>query len=215
MKGDEKQISLILILIFFLFLVSFTRICNAKNFPLFEEEWSYKTGAFREIFIDDLNNDGKKELIFLIGNDKILVLNYQGKFLWSYEKDNILSVKISDLYSDNEKEVILTSGRLIANIARCFLWILNNKGETLLKYPNSKVGMTVFLKDIETDDLDDNGYKEIIAGTLRGVYAFKDTYKEKLWYNKDKIPDKIDNLFIDNVLGDKKNEIIAKSFSTI
>ena len=133
--------------VIFLFLLFFL-LMNLSSAALLEEKWSYPTGTVNKIFLEDLDGDGSPEIIAWV-SDTLLALNLQGSLLWSFEKDDLLSVTISDLNSDGKKEIILSSGRRMAGIERSFLWILNYQGKLILKYPSSKVALTLLLKDIK------------------------------------------------------------------
>ncbi|MEM4347020.1 MAG: hypothetical protein QW802_00330 [Candidatus Altiarchaeota archaeon] len=195
-----------------IFLLLIFGLCDAS---ILEEKTNFSVGTIKKIFFEDLNNDKNLEIVILSKN-KISVFDSSGNLLWSYSDEDINSVNIADLNSDNKKEILITTGKVIAEIAKFSLWILDNNGKVLLKYPQSEVGTSVIFNTVETEDLDGNNYKEIIIGTSKGIMTLRDNYKEVLWYNNALMPnDRIEKILVSDINSDGKKEIIAKSFSKI
>jgi tetratricopeptide (TPR) repeat protein/outer membrane protein assembly factor BamB len=208
-----RKVSVVVFLLVFSFFILTGELSNAS---ILAKKFSYKSGTIREIFFEDLDGDGILEIILLSG-DTISVLDSRtGSLHWTYSHKNILSISVSDLDGNGEKEIIFTSGRSVAGIARCFLWILNKDGKMIVKYPPSKVGLTISLNVLSVPfDLDKNNYKEIVVGTSQGVCVFKDTYDGISWYNPQDIPDTIQKIIIEDISGDGRGDILAKAFSRI
>ncbi len=194
-------------ILFFLILLL---LSGVSSLSLFEEEWKYHTGAIREIFFEDLDSDGYQEIVSWAG-DTIVALDLDGSKLWGFSKEDVLSVDVVDLDDNGRKETVVTSGRSIGGTDRSFLWILDNDGKVILKYPASQVALTILLKSVRALDLDNNKYKEIIVGTSGGVCVFNDEYSEILWHNRDELEEHIEKLVIGNIVGDVNEEILAQA----
>ena len=96
-----------------------------------EELWKYETdGAIcSKVSIADINNDGKKEIIFGSCDNNIYALDFSGKKLWSYETDFwvVASPIIADIDNDGKQEII--AGSYDRNI-----YILDSEGSYMLDY---------------------------------------------------------------------------------
>ncbi len=93
--------------------------------------WRFHTeGAiFSPVTVDDINNDGKKEIVFGSCDNKVYALTIDGKELWNYETDFwvVTSPLIADIDGDGRKEIVV--GSYDHNI-----YILDAEGSYLLDY---------------------------------------------------------------------------------
>ena len=112
-----------------------------------EERWKYDSGTFllSSPVIEDIDNDGKKEIIFGTKNGKILSIDIDGNLKWAFsaedntseaelmfldtESSNSInsSPNIEDLNFDGKKEIVFgtEAGKL---------YVLDNKGKLLWQY---------------------------------------------------------------------------------
>ncbi len=206
--SGKKTIALILALISILLVIP-----NVRSYsPDLNLKWDYDIGGIpREIYLEDLNNDGSSEFVFVLSNG-IYVIDSKGNLVWKYSLDDIRSVSTADINNDFYKEIVVSSGNIAENIARGWIRALDRKGQVLWKFPPSRVGSTTLMQDIKAVDIDNNGYYEIIGGSIYGISALKDTYDGFLWYRK--LDDNIERIEIAN-LAPGKQQIIANSFSNL
>ncbi|MGV8141917.1 MAG: PQQ-binding-like beta-propeller repeat protein [Candidatus Woesearchaeota archaeon] len=112
-----------------------------------EERWKYDTGALllSSPIIEDIDNDGKKEILFGTKNGKIVSIDMDGKPKWTYQaeeqhsqvelmfldtdKTNSISStpNVADINNDGHKEIVFgtESGRA---------YVLDAKGKQLWTY---------------------------------------------------------------------------------
>lgn len=125
---------------------AFKNMINQKIGRL-EEQWKYDSGALllAPAIIGDVDNDGKKEIIFGTKDGKIISIDIDGKLKWSFsaeekysdvelmflDAENTNSIhstpNIEDINHDGKKEIIFgtESGRL---------FVLDNHGKVLWNY---------------------------------------------------------------------------------
>lgn len=205
---DKKKFALILALISLLIVIPTVRSYS----PDLNLKWDYDIGGIpREIYLEDLNNDGSSEFVFVLGNG-IYVIDSRGQLIWRYDLDNIRAISIADINNDQYKEIVVSSGGFAEGIARGWIRALDRKGGILWKFPPSRVGSTTLMQDIKAVDIDNNKYYEIIGGSIYGISVLKDTYDGFLWYRR--LDDNIERIEIAD-LAPGKQQIIAKSFSNL
>ncbi|MEA1925184.1 MAG: hypothetical protein U9M95_04880 [Candidatus Altiarchaeota archaeon] len=123
------------------------------------EIWSYKTERLvSSVRVDDLENDGSKEIIF--GSyPKLYVLDSDGVKKWDTETDStILSIEIADLNKDNIKEIITGSVKSIQ--------VFGSDGENLAGWVYAVLDKQkeINARMIGIGDFDSDGSVEIASG---------------------------------------------------
>ena len=117
------------------------------------------------IAMEDLDNDGKKEVI--IGGSEILVYDADKNLVWSFKPDGgVGDLLVDDIDDDGKKEVLVGS---YPNF-----YVLTNDGRLKWSY---KTKSTV--KSIHVTDLEHDGKKEIIIGSDK-AYLF-DAKGDLIW----------------------------------
>lgn len=203
-KMDKKNFAFLIALIFILIL---DVMAYSPDLSL---KWVQDiNGIPNEVHVDDLNNDGSIEFVFILNNG-IYAVDSKGYLVWRYDLDNILAVSIADINNDFYKEVVISSGEIAENIARGSITSLSRDGKILWKFPSGRVRSTTLMHDIQAFDIDNNKYYEIIGGSVYGISVLKDTYDEFLWQKK--IEDNIKRIEIAEIVTGIRY-IIANSFS--
>ncbi|HEY9704739.1 MAG TPA: PQQ-binding-like beta-propeller repeat protein, partial [Allocoleopsis sp.] len=112
-----------------------------------EQKWNYDSGSLllSAPIVEDIDGDGKKEIVFGTKNGKIVSIDLEGKSKWIYDAeeqhsevelmfldtDKANSINstpnISDINGDGKKEIVFgtESGRL---------YVIDNKGKQLWSY---------------------------------------------------------------------------------
>lgn len=118
--------------------------------------WSYDTDhVVRQILVQDINNDGKLEVIVGSEDCYIYVLQCEtGALLWKYRTNGwVRTVFAADINDDGEIEILAGSGDK-------YLYALDKYGQLLWKYcTQSKIHTILAI------DLDNDGTVEILFGS--------------------------------------------------
>lgn len=135
-------------------------------------KWRYgnsTTGSIHNIYIADLDNDEKKEILYGTYEGDVYALNDDGSIRWVYRTDaqnystdedgwsGVWRVTASDLNNDGVKEVVAGSGN--HNI-----YVLSNNGTLLWNYTTEGK-----VYRVSTFDLDGDGLREIMASVSGGA----------------------------------------------
>ncbi len=161
--------------------------------------------------VDDINNDGEKEIVFGSESGKLYCLNTKGELMWSYDAKSAIrgSPLIMDLTGDKFKQIVI--GTLGGTIH-----IISSKGEEItffdvgegienrpllvqnklvfgtnegnIKAYNFKGEMFWSYKtkdkisaDVEVNDLENNGKLSLIVGSLDGTLYNLSLDGELIW----------------------------------
>jgi len=93
--------------------------------------WRFKTegSIYSQVSVDDINDDGKLEIVFGSCDNKVYCLTNNGNLLWSYETDFWVVAKpiIVDIDGDGRKEVVVGSYDQ-------HLYVLDGEGEYNLDF---------------------------------------------------------------------------------
>jgi outer membrane protein assembly factor BamB len=147
---------------------AFKNIMNQRIGRL-EEKWNYDSGALllSSPVIDDIDGDGKKEIIFGTKNGKIFSIDIEGKLKWSFSvqemhsevelmfldtesSDSIhSSPNIEDINNDGKKEVVFgtEAGKLyVLDSKGALVWSFQAEGPirgtpAVQKFANNEVGI--------------------------------------------------------------------------
>ena len=165
----------------------------------------------REIYVDDLDGDGTREILVGAGpktsrvRDELFVISSTGKILWSvYVRGEIHSIASGDLDGDGSKEILIGCyGRGGTYNSQAVMYVFNSTGEERFKYTTERGVASILVDDINSD-----GVKEILVGTYRDLYVL-DNEGNDLWqYSTNGLIRKIISDDIDN---DTEKEIILAS----
>ena len=165
----------------------------------------------REIYVDDLDGDGIKEILVGAGprtsriRDGLFVISSTGKILWSaYVRGEIHSIASGDLDGDGSKEVLIGCyGRGGTYNSQAVMYVFNSTGEERFNYATERGVASILVDDINSD-----GVKEILVGTYRNLYVLDNEGKDLWQYSTDGLIRKIISDDIDN---DTEKEIILAS----
>jgi len=148
-------------------------------------EWLSRAedGPFRAIDIEDVDNDGVKEIVTVSYRSS---LGYEGGILsvfnavtheteWQSDDEmfhsnwtGINDVKVADINNDGKKEIIVAGGAAYNGK----IWILNGITKAIIsthEYPSSQVNYA--FANFTVDDVDSDGQQEIIATTGYSYYV--------------------------------------------
>ncbi|RLI92196.1 MAG: hypothetical protein DRO89_02570 [Candidatus Altiarchaeales archaeon] len=164
--------------------------------------WSYSIdeGIYQasknSIFIADLNNDNKLEILVATHKKGIMVLGHDGNLIWGYPTNNVVnSVCVSDLNQDNEPEIIFGSNP--------YIYLLDREGNLKLKININGSARTMFSSDLEND-----GVREITIGTDNLIQVIDGEGKKKGEWRIGKNVNKI-SICVADLNRDNRGEIIA------
>ncbi len=148
------------------------------------------------IFISDLNNDNKLEILVATHKRGIVVLGHDGELIWSYPTNNVVnSICVSDLNEDNEPEIIFGSNP--------YIYLLDRKGNLKLKININGSARTMFSSDLEND-----GVKEITIGTDNLIQVIDGEGKKKGEWGIGRNVNKI-SICVADLDKDRRGEIVA------
>ncbi len=169
----------------------------------FLEEEKFKQISAEPV-IEDLDNDGKDEIVVCSEVGALFVLNIDGKLLWSFSAEDAIKAPalVADINNDKKPEVVFGSSD--SNV-----YALNNKGKLLWKF-KAKSGIEsapVLIKEKQT---------QIIFGSNDGTIYSIDKKGRVLWEfeTEDKITAqpvicKLDNENTHIVVGSFDNNLYA------
>jgi len=146
-----------------------------------DDETYYIMGGFLEPVVDDLNNDGKLEIIIFQGGDpaKIKVFNHEGLLLWSKNIGSyctsglILSMPlVGDINNDGFKEIIaFHPGILTESSTFSELYALDHNGNVIWQ---TNVPRSIY-QELFMADLDLDGNLEIVIKGI--ILSYLDDYE--------------------------------------
>ncbi|MEA3255579.1 MAG: hypothetical protein U9Q22_07065, partial [Candidatus Altiarchaeota archaeon] len=153
----------IMILLAILASLNLIVLCNAESTEYMDLKWEYSTdSAVVFVHVDDLDNDGSKEVITISskgtsmgGAGWIYVLNEEGSLKWKYPlPGSISAILIDDLNKDGKKDIIVG--------VFSYVHVLDSNGNLTW---SSKTRFKYRIISLFAEDLDNDGSKELIAGT--------------------------------------------------
>lgn len=162
--------------------------------------WQFQTGrAVRRVRVDDIDHDGKAEVIIASEDRNIYALSCAtGELRWKYLTNGwIRSVAMDDLDGDGHLETLAASGDQT-------LYILDSQGNVQRTFhTNSKI------HSLYTADLDNDGVPEILYGSnFKDLRAIRPDGTE-IW--KFDAPNRIHSINAIDLNNDGKLEVIAAS----
>lgn len=152
-------------LVFFtiLVLINLIFLCTSKSTDYLDLKWEYSAnGAVIFVHVDDLNDDGFKEIvvgasreIILGGSGWVYLLDRDGNLKWKYDLPGPISAMlVDDLDNDGKKEII--SGVF------SYVHVLDSNGNLKWK---SRTDYQYKVMSLYADDIDNDNSKEIVIGT--------------------------------------------------
>ena len=146
------------------------------------EEWKSRTDyrcKVISLFVDDLDNDGSKELIVGASSrttGKLFVINENGGWEWVRPVNGeIHALYAADLYKSGFKEIIAgTVGRYGILNYPGYIQVFNSSGSEVWKYKTEKG-----ILSLSVDDIDNDGWNEILVGCQEYFYALDNYGKEE------------------------------------
>ncbi|MFH0860234.1 MAG: FG-GAP-like repeat-containing protein [Candidatus Altiarchaeota archaeon] len=216
---DPKKILFILAVYFLSCTSSSQEYSDALIF-----RWGYNVGKGSEDFkgdinflqVTDLDNDGKKEVIATtkgsIGtgkyelNNVVYAIRGNGTLYWKRPVDDILrSAFLNDFDRDGEIEIVVGAGRLIEELSRGRVYIIESDGTIQRTYSSSAIIQTIYVADLDNDR-----WSDIIGGSTSKLYLF-DSFGLTRWDIL--LNDPIDLVLAADMTGDGYKDIIAVSDS--
>jgi hypothetical protein len=172
-------------------------------------------GAVAEVFVDDLEGDGEKEIIAAVFS-RIHVIAADGQRKWERTPRygyNIKSLYVDDINNNGEKEIIVGAG---SGSVHNELYVINAQGETLW---SSRVSGEIHA--IASGDLDGDGLKEVLIGCYgRGstynrqaaMHVFNSTGEERFNYGTER---GVASILVDDIDSDGVREILVGSYQEL
>jgi len=138
--------------------------------------------AIELLLVDDLNNDGFKEIIGADINRAIYNFDFEtGEVKWKFELPSVqgipVTLKSGDINGDNIKEIILVT-RVPITSNDYAIFILNNEGLLIDLIESTYVESRTFFgaDSIEIIDIDNDGINEIILSIGASLWNDQDKY---------------------------------------
>jgi outer membrane protein assembly factor BamB len=149
-----------------------------------EQPWSWWTlgsAKIRRLYTDDLNGDGRPEILAGVGNMRLHCFDAAGKELWRYRTDHGICTTITsaDVFGEGKRRVLAGNGLTSSN-GSC--WVLDEQGKVLQTYYNGS--WCTSLPAIAVGDLDGDGKQTVFCGNNRGdvrAYPGARGRQEMLW----------------------------------
>jgi hypothetical protein len=126
--------------------------------------WSYMTeGYINSIIVDDINGDGKKEVLAAgEDDDRVYCLTHDGSLLWSVSLTGDLrnrnALAVGDVDGDSRKEVVIGTCSTSDNTVNA-VTVIKNDGAVLWS-----MEMIDWVESVAVGDIDGDGRKEVVAG---------------------------------------------------
>ena len=132
--------------------------------PQYWPWWTLGASMVKKVHADDLDGDGRPEVIAGVANMRLHLLSAEGKERWSYRTDHGIFVTLTtaDVDLDGKREIV--GGNSIKSSTSVCLAI-GHDGQVRRRYPNQ--GWTSKLTAIRVADLDGDGRPEVVCGTNR------------------------------------------------
>ena len=155
--------------------------------------------VIRQILVQDINQDGKDEVIVGSEDQCVYVLDCTtGELLWQYATDGwIRTVFAADIDGDGQIEILAGSGDT-------YLYVLDNQGHLKWKHDTKSRIHTLFVKDLDGD-----GIVEIIIGSdAKDLYVLTPDREIKWKFEPE---NRILSIFVADLDNDGHMEVIAGS----
>ena len=125
--------------------------------------WSLYKAKARRIHCEDIDGDGKPEVLVGAGDMHLHCLDSAGSALWSFHTPYGVPTTIltADVFGDGKRRIVAGNG-LMTYTERC--WVLDGAGQLIDTYYGDVRGTPV----IAVGDLDRDGTNTFFSGNLRG-----------------------------------------------
>lgn len=145
------------------------------------EWWTLGRAKVRRLYADDLNGDGRPEILMGNGNMRLHCFDTAGKEIWRFRTDHGICTTITaaDVFGDGKRRVLAGNG-LTSSAGTC--WVLDEHGKELQRYFNGS--WCTALPAIAVGDLDGDGKQTVFCGNNRGdvrAYPGLPGKVEQLW----------------------------------
>ncbi len=157
-----------------------------QKIPFLREEqiwmwWTLDSSKVRRIHADDIDGDGRPELLLGVGNMRLHCLDNTGQELWRFRTDHGICTTIttSDVFGEGKRRVLAGNG-LTSSSGTC--WVLDEEGNVLQRYYNGS--WCTSLPAITVGDLAGDGQNTVFCGNNRGdvrAYPGVQGKAEQLW----------------------------------
>lgn len=138
--------------------------------PFLREEqiwmwWTLGSSKVRRIHADDLNGDGRPEVLLGVGNMRLHCLDAAGRELWRFRTDHGICTTLTsaDVFGEGKQRVLAGNG-LTSDQGAC--WVLDERGKLLQSYFNG--GWCTALPAIAVGGPGPDGRRTVYCGNNRG-----------------------------------------------
>lgn len=142
-------------------------------------KWTFnaKSGLLSSAVIDDVNGDGKQEIVFGTKDGRVFCIDEEGKELWQYSAGEPMS-ETEALFYDTERIDSVPATPTIADVSgdgkkeilfgteKGHVHCIDNKGQQRWVYKARGAVRSAIL----VDDLDGDGSNEVLFGTTEGEF---------------------------------------------
>jgi hypothetical protein len=185
--------------------------------------WQYDDDqTFLSLGVGDINQDGKMEIVAGSLSGMVYALDSRGKLLWKKVLSDGSSIGALAVGDVNQ----LPGDEIVAGDRDGRISILDGKGSILVtgspKVPGSgekRHYKLVWIREIQIDDLDGDGKKEIVVGSRpSGMVTVLDGKGRVIWQRE--FSDTVNSwsnsqVSIGNVTGDRKKEILCLLYGIV
>jgi hypothetical protein len=179
-------------------------------------EWQYALpGYVSAVAVDDIDGDGKKEIIATVFS-RIHVVNADGTERWEGTPRygyNIDSLHVDDINNDGKKEIMVGAG---SGSLHNDLYVMSSSGDTLWSARASGE-----IQTITSEDLDGDGLKEVLIGCYgRGamygrqaaMHVLNSSGKTRFDYGTQR---GVASIRVDDIDSDGKREILVGTYQDL
>lgn len=142
----------------------------SRRIPFLPDEqpwmyWTLRSAKIRKVHADDINGDGKPELLLGVGNMRLHCLDAGGEELWRFRTDHGTcdTITTADLYGDGRRLVIAANGLTSSSGT---VWVFDGVGTLLQSYRHAPWGSST--PALAVADLTGNGTNMLICGNTQG-----------------------------------------------
>lgn len=162
---------------------------------------SYETKAvIWSVLAEDLDADGKQEIIMGGVDHYVYVSDRTGNVLWKYDVGGLpLSIAAGDVDGDGRKEIAV-----ISEDEKGTLFVLKYGKGVAWTYSAVQA-----LLCVAVGDLDGDGKSEVCVGSFSGMMYALDGNGQLMWQKNLNAKGSVTALAIGDIVGDKKAEIVA------
>lgn len=121
-----------------------------------------------DLYPEDIDKDGKKEIVIGSVDKKVYVLKGQYKIMWEYTTNGpVHYVYAADLDSNGDVEIVAMSKWKEVDETKAEIYVLDKNGKLKWNYMIKDGIYLTSSKVLDVADLDNDGKEEIIVGTYK------------------------------------------------